>query len=95
MNVVIWIAYAAISVFILFMWVRLIFDFVLALNREWKPRGLSMVIAEIVFTVTDPPIKLVRRILPSMRIGGVALDFAWAIVMLLAITLSWLVTGFL
>jgi YggT family protein len=93
--VVFWIVYAAISAFMLVMWVRLIFDFVMALNRDWRPRGLGLVVAEIVFTITDPPIKLVRRVLPPLRFGNVALDLSWTVVMLVAILLSWVTFGFL
>ena len=95
MAVVFWIVYAAITVFMLVMWARLIFDFVMALNRDWRPRGPGLVIAEIVFTITDPPIKLVRRVLPSLRFGQVMLDLSWTVVMLVAILLSWIVFGFL
>ena len=94
-NVIAGLAYAAISIFILIMWVRLIFDFVLNFSRGWRPTGFSLVIAEIAFTVPDPPIKLVRRVLPPLRIGGIALDFAWTIVMLAAIILSYVVFRFL
>jgi len=94
-NVIAGLAYAAISIFILIMWVRLIFDFVLNFSRGWRPTGFALVIAEIAFTITDPPIKLVRRVLPPLRIGGIALDFAWTIVMLAAIILSYVVFRFL
>jgi YggT family protein len=93
--VVFWIVYAAISVFMLVMWVRLIFDFVMALNRDWRPRGIGLVVAEVVFTITDPPIKLVRRVLPPLRFGSVMLDLSWTVVMLLAILLSWVCFRFL
>ena len=95
MAVVFWIVYAAISVFMLVMWARLIFDFVMAINRDWRPHGLAVVVAEIVFTITDPPIKLVRRVLPPLRFGNVALDLSWTVVMLVAILLSWICFGFL
>ena len=95
MSVLFWALYAAISLFILVMWARLIIDFVVNFNRGWKPSGFGLVLAEVVFTITDPPIKLVRRVLPPVRFGGVALDFAWTIVMLVAIVLSYVVSGLL
>ena len=77
------------------MWVRLILDFVVNFNRGWRPAGFGLVLAEVVFTITDPPIKLVRRFLPPVRFGGVALDFAWTIVMLVAIVISYVISGLL
>ena len=75
MAVIGWIVYIAISIFILIMWVRFGFDFVMSINRGWRPRGIGMVIAEAAFTVTDPPIRLVRRFVPPLQVGGMALDF--------------------
>ena len=95
MSVLFWALYAALSIFILVMWVRLVIDFIVNFNRGWRPAGFGLVLAEIVFTITDPPIKLVRRFLPPVRFGGVALDFAWTIVMLVAIVLSYLISRLL
>jgi YggT family protein len=94
-TVLFWAIYAALSIFILVMWVRLILDFVVSFNRGWRPSGVGLVFAEVVFTITDPPIKLVRRVIPPVRFGGVALDFAWTIVMLVAIVLSYIASGLL
>ena len=95
MSVLFWALYAALSIFILVMWVRLVIDFIVNFNRGWRPAGFGLVLAEIVFTITDPPIKFVRRFVPPLRFGGVALDFAWTIVMLVAIVLSYVVSGLL
>ena len=95
MSIIGLIAYVAISIFIIIMWVRFAFDFVMSINRGWRPRGLALIIAEIAFTVTDPPVKLVRRLVPPMRVGNMALDFGWAIVLITAIILSYLVLTFL
>jgi YggT family protein len=80
--------YIAISLFIVVMWARLIFDLVASFSRTWRPRGAWLVIAEAAYVVTDPPVKAVRRIVPPLRIGGVQLDFAWSIVLLAAIIVS-------
>jgi len=89
------IVYLAVSIFIIIMWVRFAFDFVMSLNRGWRPSGIGVVIAEIAFTVTDPPIRLVRRFVPPLKVGGMALDFAWAIVLITAIILSYVAASFL
>jgi YggT family protein len=94
-SLIFWAVYAALSIFILVMWVRLILDFVVNFNRGWRPSGLGLVLAEVVFTITDPPIKFVRRFVPPVRFGGMALDFAWTIVMLVAIVLSYVAFGFI
>lgn len=68
-------------VFVVLMWARFVFDWVRVLARDWRPHGFLLVLAEIVYTATDPPIRLLRRIIPPLRLGPVAIDFAWLIVM--------------
>ena len=85
------IAYYVLGVYFLAMWARFILDLAANLARNWRPRGFLLVIAEIVFTLTDPPIRALRRLLPPIRLGGLALDFAWSIVMLGVIVLMYVV----
>ena len=95
MSLLIWALYALVSLFILVMWIRLILDFVVSFNRSWRPHGAGLVFAEIVFTITDPPIRLVRRAVPPLRFGGLMLDLAWTIVMLVALVASFVLSGLL
>jgi YggT family protein len=78
---------ALLLLYILVLLVRLILDWIPFFNREWRPKGAGLVAAEIVYTVTDPPIKLFRRFIPPLRIGTIAIDFAFALVMLLCFIL--------
>jgi len=66
---------------------RLILDWIPFFNREWRPRGAGLVAAEIIYTVTDPPIKLFRRFIPPLRVGAIAIDFGFALTMLLCFIL--------
>lgn len=94
-GIVATVAYIALNIFSLVMWARLILDLAQTFARHWRPRGFLLVVAEVVYTVTDPPVKAVRRVLPPVRVGAVALDFAWTIVMFLCIILTWIVSGFI
>jgi YggT family protein len=75
------------TVFLIAMWARFILDWVRLLARRWRPKGVALVLAEASYTVTDPPIRLVRRVVPPLRIGGAALDFAWSIVLIACLIL--------
>lgn len=81
------ILYAALLIYLLVMWVRFIVDIVQVINRQWRPKGFVLVVTELAYVLTDPPLKLVRRLVPPIRAGGMALDFAWSIVMLAVIVL--------
>lgn len=85
--------HALLVVYFIAMWVRFVLDLVQMLSREWRPRGAALVAAEIVYTVTDPPIRFIRRFIPPLRVGPVALDFAWTIVMLAVLILMTIVSG--
>lgn len=89
------IIYIALNAYALVMWGRFILDLARSFARQWRPRGFALVLAEVAYTLTDPPIRAVRKVLPPLRIGGVALDFAWSIVMLGVIVLIWITVGFL
>lgn len=84
------VAYYLLLIYFLVMWARLILDFARNFARNWRPRGAGLVVAEFVFAVTDPPIKLARRVVPPIRMGPVAIDLAWSIVMIAVVVLMYL-----
>jgi YggT family protein len=61
---------------------RLVLDWVQAFARDWRPRGVLLVVAEAVYTVTDPPLKALRRLIPPLTLGAVRLDLAFLVLML-------------
>ena len=69
-------------VYILLLLARLILEYIPMFNREWRPRGFGLVLAELVFTVTDPPLRFFRRLLPPLRLGPVALDLGVPVTMI-------------
>ena len=73
--------------YILVLLVRLVLEYIPMFNRSWRPKGPGLVAAELVYTITDPPIKFFRRFIPPLRIGPVAIDFAFALTMLLCFIL--------
>lgn len=70
------------DVFFVLLIARLVFDWIQVFARQWTPRGVVLVVAEAVYTVTDPPIKALRRVVPPLRLGGVGIDLAFLIVAL-------------
>ncbi len=76
--------YVLVLLFVVAMLVRIIYDVVQMVAREWRPQGLDLVAAEVVYTTTDPPLKAVRRVVPPLRLGGMAIDLAFLLLMLAA-----------
>jgi YggT family protein len=79
------IAYYALLLYFFVMWGRFIVDLVRSVNRSWRPQGGLLVLVEIIYTVTDPPVKFFRRLLPPLSIGPIAFDFGWSLTMLATI----------
>ncbi|WP_127793266.1 YggT family protein [Agromyces sp. LHK192] len=75
------------------MWARFVLDLIRTFNRQWRPRGFWLVVVEAVYTVTDPPVRFFRRLVPPIRIGQIALDLGWSLAMLLVIVLMTIVSG--
>jgi YggT family protein len=70
---------------------RLVLDWIQVLAREWRPSGPVLVLAEAIYTVTDPPLKFLRRLIPPLSLGTVRLDMAFLVLMLaVSFTLSFL-----
>ncbi len=76
--------YIVLFVFIGLLWVRFIVDWVQVFARQWQPRGPLLVALEGVYSATDPPIMALRRVIPPLRIGSVALDLSFLLVMVAA-----------
>jgi YggT family protein len=82
---------ALLYLFLLFLVGRLVLEVLQSFARSWKPRGLLLVIAEATYTVTDPPLKLFRRFIPPVRLGNVALDLSFTLLILVVWVLIWVV----
>lgn len=61
---------------------RLVLDWIQVFARQWRPRGIILVVAEAIYTLTDPPLRAIRTVIKPVRIGGVALDLAFLVLIL-------------
>ena len=64
------------QIYVLILLARVVLDWVIAFARDWRPSGALLVLVEAIYAVTDPPLRLLRRFIPPLRIGNVALDLA-------------------
>ena len=82
-------------IFIALLFVRFVVDWIQVFARSWTPRGPVLVVLEAVYTATDPPIRAMRKILPPLRLGGMALDLSFLAVILICYVLLALNDAFL
>ena len=66
---------------------RMIFGWVQVFARDWRPHGVVLILAETVFTLTDPPLKFLRRYIPPLRLGTVAMDLSYMVLFILVLIL--------
>jgi YggT family protein len=77
------------AVVVLILWIywliligRLILDWVQVFARDWQPKGPLLIIAETIYTLTDPPLRFLRRFIPPLRLGQIALDLSFLVLIL-------------
>nr|WP_279536365.1 YggT family protein [Nocardioides ochotonae] len=88
-----YVVYVPVLIFFGMLWVRFVVDWVQVFARSWQPTGLLLLVLEAVYTVTDPPIKALRRVIPPLRLGSIALDLSFLIVMICTYVLLQVIRG--
>ncbi len=81
------ILYYALWIYLLLLIGRLIVSWIQSFSPDWKPTGIVLVLAEACFTPTDPPLRLLRRYIPPVRLGRVALDLSFMVLFLVVFVL--------
>jgi YggT family protein len=63
--------------------IRFVVDWVQVFARSWTPSGPLLVVLETVYTLTDPPLRALRKVIPPLRFGGIALDLSFMVLLLI------------
>jgi YggT family protein len=58
---------------------RVVFDWIRIFAREWRPRGPALVVAEPIYTLTEPPLRGLRKVIPPLRLGGMSIDLSFMV----------------
>ena len=79
--------YDVLFIFLILLLIRVVMETVFSFARDYEPHGFVLLILEATFTATDPPVKGLRRVIPPLRLGGIALDLAVPVLFLILIVL--------
>jgi YggT family protein len=82
------VAFYVLSVYLVVLIARMILGWIQVYAKSWSPSGILLVVAEGVYSATDPPLRFLRRYIPSIRLGSVALDLSF-IVLFLVVYVLW------
>ena len=69
----------ALTLFLMLLFARMIFDWLQIADRNWRPKGPMLVLAEVAYTVTDPPVKAMNKVVPPLRVGGARIDVGFTV----------------
>ena len=87
MHVVAAVAVYVVWAFLALLFVRFIIDWVMVFARNWRPTGIVAAVLELAYSATDPPLRLLRRLIPPLRLGSFALDIAFLLLFILCYVL--------
>ena len=93
MTVLASIAYFLLLVFFLLLLARLVMEYVFLLARGFRPSGAVAALLEVCYTVTDPPLRLLRRVIPPLRIGNVSVDLGFTLLLIVVLIVMQQVVG--
>ena len=69
-------------VYVLVILARFVVEATRQFARRWRPSGVAAIGVEMVYLATDPPIRLLRRLVPPIRLGSVSLDLSIMILLI-------------
>ena len=76
MSIVLTVLSSLLQLFVFVLIARVVLEMVQSFSRDWRPSGFVLVLAEIVYTITDPPLRFLRRFIKPVRLGSIALDLS-------------------
>jgi len=80
MGVIFSLLYWVLNLFLIALVGRLILDYVRIFSPNWRPSGVILALAELIYSVTDKPLSFVRQFGPPLRLGGISLDLSFIVV---------------
>ena len=80
MGVIFSLLYWVLNLFLIALVGRLILDYVRIFSPNWRPSGVNLALAELIYSVTDKPLSFVRQFVPPLRLGGISLDLSFIVV---------------
>lgn len=93
MSAVATVVYDALLVFLILLLIRLVMEYVFLFARSYRPAGPVAAALELCYTVTDPPLKALRRVIPPLRVGRVSVDLSFIVLFFIVQILMRVVRG--
>ncbi|MEU4389179.1 YggT family protein [Kribbella sp. NPDC023855] len=72
LGVLYWVLFA----FFLTLVARFVLSLIVMFAPQWHPKGPMLLLFELIYSVTDPFLRPLRRILPPIGAGGIRIDLS-------------------
>lgn len=95
MSIIFSLLYLLLVLFQFALLLRIVYDAVQIFARQWRPKGAALVLATVIYGASDPPIRLLRRFIPPLRLGGISLDLAFVVLFIVVAIAKSIVRSFI
>lgn len=65
--------------YIAVLFIRMIFDWVFMLAPQWHPGRIAIDLIDLVYDLTEPPLRWLRRYIPPLPLGPIAIDLSFIV----------------
>ena len=89
------IIYLLVLLFLNILLARFAMSWVMSIGRRWRPGRGAAAALEVVWSVTDPPLKTLRRVIPPLRLGTVNVDLAFIVLLVIVFVLMYILLPYL
>ncbi|MCG7427122.1 YggT family protein [Helcobacillus sp. ACRRO] len=93
MTTLLGLLFLAVFVFRTLLIVRIVLEIIQSYSRGFRPHGIVLILFEVVYTVTDPPVKALRKVIPPLRLGQVSLDLSVLVLFIACMLAEGALTG--
>lgn len=94
MDLAVGVVIVALQLYLLVLFLRVIFDWVFVFSPSWRPTGPLVILLELIYSLTDPPLRFLRRFIPPLRLGNFSLDLAFIVLVILIYVVIHVVASF-
>ena len=94
MDLAVSIVIGALQLYLLILFLRVIFDWVFVFSPSWRPTGPLVILLELIYSLTDPPLRFLRRFIPPLLLGNFSLDLAFIVLVILIYVVIHVVASF-
>lgn len=77
------VVYDLLFVFQILLIARIVVVYVMMFARSWRPGRVVAIMLEVIFSITDPPLKALARVIPPLRVGGITLDLSFLVLFII------------